>query len=195
MNKICLHGILSMDEYNSFLSRKRLIEVIKSGYIYSKENLNSNVDRRVYNGWNSYDYISLCALGKILELDQNSEEFIGSAFNTYISHSISFAFDASDLKILDTTYIPMDAYKKMSKEELYKLSTQIQRYSTMKDEVQVKDKISLESAKAVNIPFDYLQKSLGYEEALIELDKIRTILKNNFINVPLYDISKRRVLK
>ena len=119
-----------------------------------------------------------------------------NAYHSYIRYSLSLAFPKNKLsvikpKVLDGIYIrDLKGYEEM--EKLGK--SKIRRCTDMPDEVQVKDKVSLDNLCATTFPLHLLKdcsnSSLDEQASIImfEIEEIDKLLSRFGYDVPIYDI-------
>lgn len=185
--KIYLHGIYAAsDIYDSKTTLKIFKHILKDNALLSARLQNRTDFSILFNG---LDYISLCDYEKRLYNLNNMK----NAYESYIRYSLSLVFPKNKLdvvvpQIIDIKYA--DGYYQKMKE--LGLSTDI-RYSDMPDEVQVKDKISLDLMSGITLPVSKMRNCFLNEDKTVsmvlkEIDKIKELLYKYNHLVPLYDI-------
>ena len=119
-----------------------------------------------------------------------------NAFHTYVRYSLSLAFpkdklDVIEPKVLNGVYI-RDSKGYAEMEKIGKSKSE--RCTDMPDEVQVKDKVSLDNLCATTFPLHLLK---GYGNSSIdelssiimfEIEEIDKLLSRFGYDVPIYDI-------
>lgn len=190
--EIYLHAINSVpdDYYHPDETNQKLLQILKRRAL-----LSAKLQRkRSYGGFNGRDYVSLCDYAK----RNNYKSFMGkyNAYHTYVRYSLSLAFPKDKLsvikpKVLDGIYIrDLKGYEEM--EKLGK--SKIRRCTDMPDEVQVKDKVSLDNLCATTFPLHLLKdcsnSSLDEQASIImfEIEEIDKLLSRFGYDVPIYDI-------
>jgi hypothetical protein len=156
-------GFTSSDIY-------RLDDILRHGYIFSRRNLRYYVDDCSITSeetslFNGLDYISLCDLKK----DHSGY----SSYNSYTRNGLSLLIDHS-IDVITPTLIDRNIYNYYNVKTLDLINNQ---YTDFKDEVQAKDKISLEYLRGLTIPLssffvtytdDYLKYYVNYIESLLQ---------------------------
>ena len=190
--EIYLHAINSVPDgyYHPDETNQKLLQILKRRAL-----LSAKLQRkRSYGGFNGRDYVSLCDYDKRDEY----KKFMGkyNAYHSYIRYSLSLAFPKDKLsvikpKVLDGIYIrDLKGYEEM--EKLGK--SKIRRCTDMPDEVQVKDKVSLDNLCATTFPLHLLKdcsnSSLDEQASIImfEIEEIDKLLSRFGYDVPIYDI-------
>lgn len=189
---ICLHAINSVPDeyYHPEETNKILLQILKRRAILSSKLQR----RRSTGGFNGHDYVSLCDYAK----RNDYKSFMGkyNAYHTYVRYSLSLAFPKDKLniikpKVLNGVYIrDSKGYNEM--EKLGK--SRKERCTDMPDEVQVKDKVSLDNLCATTFPLHLLKgfsdSSLDEQASLImlEIEEIDRLLNKFGYDVPMYDI-------
>lgn len=189
---IYLHAINSVPDeyYHPEETNKILLQILKRRAILSSKLQR----RRSTGGFNGHDYVSLCDYAK----RNDYKSFMGkyNAYHTYVRYSLSLAFPKDKLniikpKVLNGVYIrDSKGYNEM--EKLGK--SRKERCTDMPDEVQVKDKVSLDNLCATTFPLHLLKgfsdSSLDEQASLImfEIEEIDRLLNKFGYDVPMYDI-------
>ena len=189
---IYLHAINSVPDeyYHPEETNKILLQILKRRAILSSKLQR----RRSTGGFNGHDYVSLCDYAK----RNDYKSFMGkyNAYHTYVRYSLSLAFPKDKLniikpKVLNGVYI-RDSKGYYEMEKLGK--SRKERCTDMPDEVQVKDKVSLDNLCATTFPLhllrDFSDCSL-YEQASIimfEIEEIDRLLNKFGYDVPVFDI-------
>ena len=173
-NKIYLHAIhYRIDElYDSKETMQILSKILKK-----KQLLSLRLQRKfTNNGFTGKDYISLVDYDKRFLYSGSDPEY--NAFNGYIRNSLSLLF--SDIDVIEPT---MDRLGRSKNE----------RYTDFADEVQVKDRISLEHMKSLTLPtWMFVSKNDTTSENVKfikdELDRLYDTLLFYGYDVPIRDI-------
>lgn len=189
---IYLHAINSVPDeyYHPEETNKILLQILKRRAILSSKLQR----RRSTGGFNGHDYVSLCDYAK----RNNYKSFMGkyNAYHTYVRYSLSLAFPKDKLniikpKVLNGVYIrDSKGYNEM--EKLGK--SRKERCTDMPDEVQVKDKVSLDNLCATTFPLhllrDFSDCSLDEQASIImfEIEEIDRLLNKFGYDVPVFDI-------
>ena len=189
---IYLHAINSVPDeyYHPEETNKILLQILKRRAILSSKLQR----RRSTGGFNGYDYVSLCDYAK----RNDYKSFMGkyNAYHTYVRYSLSLAFPKDKLniikpKVLNGVYIrDSKGYYEMEKLG----NSRKERCTDMPDEVQVKDKVSLDNLCATTFPLHLLKgfsdSSLDEQASIImfEIEEIDRLLNKFGYDVPMYDI-------
>ncbi len=157
----------------------KLEEILKSGYLLSRRRLGLNEDDALFNGM---DYISLCDLS----VNHNSH----SAFNFYIEQGLSLLFD-NGIKVIKPNYVSVYHYGLLAGEKMHDYGKK-GRYSDFLDEVQVKDKLSLEYLRGLSLSLK-ITKSFDSENNIkAYLNIIYNLLEEYQYKVPLINLDDDR---
>ncbi len=165
-----------------------LYDIFNSGYIYSRRNLQkitsdpekTSEETSLFNG---LDYISLCDLTK----NHNGK----SAYNSYTRGGLSLLIDHS-IEVITPTLLDMRLY---DYDSIKKLDLINNRYTDFKDEVQVKDQISLDYLRGMCLPLSgffvnhdkkYLERYLG---------SIYELLEDYGYRIPIYNLDTWEKIK
>lgn len=189
---IYLHAINSVpdDYYHPDETNQKLLQILKRRAL-----LSAKLQRkRSYGGFNGRDYVSLCDYDK----RDDYKRFMGkyNAFHTYVRYSLSLAFPKDKLsviepKVLNGVYI-RDSKGYAEMERIGKSKSE--RCTDMPDEVQVKDKVSLDNLCATTFPLHLLKDFKGYSIdelssiIMYEIEEIDKLLSKFGYDVPIYDI-------
>lgn len=186
-NKVIHSILINNTSYSNDLTMKRLEQVLSSGSILSKRNLGENISENTYNGCNGIDHISLCDLDIISSKSLDSTDFFNGAYNYFTRKTIGFVFDKKDLNIIYPHFVNPLFVLSLSYEQRIKLFNDIERYSTMYDEVQVKDYIDLKLVDSLVFPLEYFIK-IGMSKTMIleSVIKIESLLQKYGYNLPIY---------
>ena len=192
-DNIYLHAInvtnngIYIDTYDTYIL---LYKILKCHAL-----LSSRLQKSISNdGFNGVDYISLCDYSKRDIFNGESGDF--NAFSTYIRYSLSIMFPKDKFDVIEPTIIEAPTlrtakdYVKMKKLGLLKGD---HRYSDMPDEVQVRDKVSLDHMIGLTYPIhlvrhngeSYIKK---IERIMCDLDTMNFALSENGYDVPIYDV-------
>lgn len=177
-----------MDKYNNFyfhsvrFSFDVLENILKCGYILSREKAKSN---RNYVSFNGNKWISIC---KYYNNPYFSDYDQYSAYQTLIINDISIVLD-DKIEAIKTLYMPYDClYEGVISED------NLIRYSDLIDEFQVRDSISRDHFLALMYPF---MKSYDVNKEVAQGDywKIRGMLEKYNYNIPIIDSSDEVIEK
>ena len=192
--QLYLHGIYTAGElYNSKDTLKILRKILISNALLSNR-LQGIEEKKI--SFSGLDYISLCDYEK-------KDICLGYNYNAYqifIKNSLSLMFPKDKLSVIipQTIDIPRDkGYTKKVIE--YGLSEPV-RYSDLPDEVQVRDKISLDLLIGLSLPLSKMQRYFYSKKRTFymvekELEQIKELLQAYNYNVPLYDIDTLELLE
>lgn len=175
----------------SFGDIEKVEDILKSGFIYSRRNLKNipgsdikllGEETSLFNGM---DYISLCDLSK-RNLDY-------SAFNMYVKRGLSLLFN-KNIDVLTPIIVNtrLGGYSFFG--DAHVLGMQQIRYSDLPDEVQVKDKISLDNLEGMLLSvcqFKKFHNDLYLNEYLNKLKNILILYKKN---VPIINLDNEEEL-
>ena len=195
MKNIYLHAINpNQSEFDIKTTNIILSKILKSRYLLSRRLQNNYLPV----GFNGLDYISLCDYDKKDIYNSGSIKYSDyNAYHNFIASSLSLMFpkeciNAIDTKTIDYIYNYQKSYDYM--QHLGLSSTT--RYSDLPDEVQVKDKISLDHLIALTIPMHLIynplySKDRNYKRLIKELSTIKSILiRYHYLGIPIYDITR-----
>lgn len=181
---ICMHGICSSSEYTFDKAISRLRHILKSEYLLSRRNLGLIDNKSLFNG---LDYISLCDYEK--RTIENPDREMYNAYYAYIMFSMSLIFPKSELEILETKYINKAlAGNSFFEYLMHKYGeSKNKRYSDYPDEIQIKDRISLEHLLGITYPLASTYCKLR-SDGNSQNDSIAKIMEElEEINIALYD--------
>lgn len=193
MENFYLHGInatnngIYIDTYDTYMI---LCKILKCRAL-----LSSRLQKSISNeGFNGIDFVSLCDYDKRDLINEKSSDF--NAFNTYIRYSLSIMLSKDNIDAIEPIIIDVPSlrtakdYIHMKKLGLLKGDT---RYSDMPDEVQVRDKVSLDNMIGLTYPV-HLVRNNGeslyrkIDRILCDLDTMNYALSEYGYNVPIYDV-------
>ena len=186
---ICLHAINGYYEmYYPKLNLKVLESILKDNALLSRR-LQGITNS---SGFNGLDYISLCDYQKRNMYHTNNPHY--TAFNAYIKESLSLIFPIDKLQVI-TPYILniITKNKKGYHHMAYLGNIKDIRYSDLYDEIQVKDKISLDLLCGITIPVKKMNSPVlstdkNIQNIIKHIEKINALLINYNHQVPIYDI-------
>lgn len=164
MKNIYLHGIANMafaeEEKESI---EAIEEILTQNYLLSR--IEQGKLNNVKEGYNGIDRISLCDYDTGIEV---MSEFYHplTSYEMFINQSLSFIFPKKNINAI----FPIIVSNNISEEELFELQTDPQfegeYFTDLPDEVQVKDKLSLDYMEGITIPIEYIfQQSKSLEDA------------------------------
>jgi len=185
---ICLHAINTHNNYNLKLSNQKLTNILRSNALLSRKLQGINDSK----GFNGIDYISLCDYQKRNIHPINHQKY--TSFEAYIRDSISLIFPKDKLEIITPTIIDIITTSKQGYRDMAYLGmSSDKRYSDLFDEVQVKNKISLDLMCGITFPFHKVNNSLfginqNTRTIIKQLSKIKRLLVEYNHDVPIYDI-------
>lgn len=193
MNKnIYLHGIGYANSiyYDPRIQRELFAIILESGYILSTKL--QGVQSKC--GFNGSEYISLCDYEKrdIFNGPNNYNTYYG-----YIRNSLSFSFPKDKLETIEPIIVPQISQDYYGFDYMRRLgeNTSNVRYSDLPDEVQVKDKISLELMDKITFPvykfkecYEFRRDSKKIKLLKEEIKMLKNIMHEFNYDVPIYDI-------
>lgn len=158
MENIYLHGIYSRaSASNPEGSIEVLDDILSSDYILSRhqQEIEYQIQYTKIERFNGKDYISLCDYD--LRYRSSMEFSNYTAFDLFIRKSLAIFFNKQNIHPETISPVPPqtgfdEAEKIRNKNPLY----QNIRFSDLLDEVQVKDKISLDYMEGITIPIKYI---------------------------------------
>ena len=183
-------GVINLDYYAHTISYNHhfmlsdistLEKILQSGYLLSRRNLKMDEKETLFNGM---DYISLCDLTK--------KKDYYSAYNIYTQNGLSLLF-SRDIEVIIPNYINLSQRSNDMGKEMHRLGLK-GRYSDFKDEVQVKDKLSLKYLKGLSIPLEKLCSCHSNEYAYYYLYYVKGCLKNHGYRLPILDLDNEKVI-
>lgn len=189
MENIYLHGIYSFyHQYNSKETLKTLSEILKDNALLSLrlQNKESNY------GFNGIDYISLCDYDKRNIVPEEEPEY--NAYQNYIRMSLSLMFPKEKLEVITPQIIAISTKTKNGFKKMATLGEkQEERYSDLYDEVQVKDRVSIDLMSGITMPIHLINSPFYSEQKRIdkileELEKLKKVLLSYGHDIPIYDI-------
>ena len=187
-----------------------LKKILDSGELKSKR-LRGITDNS-YGGWNGLDYISLCDYRRINNRTYDNNPYLKgyTAYETYIKKSLSFILTKSKICTIKPQLVEPIIFDWDSHYIMYNLGNSTEgRYSDLPDEVQVKDRISLDRIKGMTIPIEYMItehipefKTKDYiyippyntKELIEYLNRIKNILIQYKLSANLYDLETQILL-
>lgn len=193
-DNILLHAInVNSFKFMSDETLKKLEQILIDNYLYSRNLQKVSLNRS--SGFNGNDYISLCDYNKVnKELAKNKDYRDYNSFNAYISKGLALGFSKEDLTIITPILInQMNSFMEAANMKQLGLDTK-NRYSDYIDEVQIKEKVSLNNLECLTLPIDFMtnpKKSIIYSKDMI-LDFLRNLREmlekyNHVVNI--YDLS------
>ena len=192
--KMYLHTInnLYSDYYNAKRQKEVLERILKSGAILSRR---LQGDTNGITNFAGLDYISLTDYEK--RFISNKEESHYNSFYAYTKAGLSLCFPHESLDVIEPTIIGICSNNRRGFEIMHELGLcEDERFSDLPDEVQVKDRISLDKMHGMLFPVDnflvskvFVKRSKMIEAMKKEIETIRNMLNHYGYNVDLYDTS------
>lgn len=189
-----LHAINAEDSFTRETTLVKLEDILKTGHLLSRKMRgDSDLEKGGYNGLN---YISLCNYSmKDTAPYENIQFFKGyTSYTKYIKLSLSLILNKKSLKVINPTLLPPSVFDWDSLREMRYLGNHPKaRFTDMPDEVQVKNKISLQNFERITLPISYMidetkTKNNNRDMIIIFLKDINTLLrKYNYIK-SIYDL-------
>ena len=160
-------------------------EILKAGYIYSRRNLKDilHINKEELDEknalFNGMDYVSLCDLSK------KHREY--SAYEMYVKRGLSFLFNKKiEVIVPSIVNIRVGTYSFISDAHYFGLSRG--RYSDLYDEVQVKDKVSLNNLEGMILSLSSIKSYRGEDHLLEYLKLLKKVLILYQKNVPIINL-------
>lgn len=196
-----LHALDPSDPFDSKNVLSKLEQVLSSGYLLSRRLL-SDLDPEK-GGFQGFDYISLC---DYKEIDappfENNPFYKGyNAYSAYIQQSVSLILIKGNMRIIKPELIAPCVFDWDSLLEMRYLGRHPKRrFSDMPDEVQVKNKISLDNLRGITLPISHMideKKEVPYtnEMTVDFFNDTRTLLDRYECIQPIYDLETLTELK
>ncbi len=178
MEPYLYHGIR---DYNI----KRLINIIKTGYILPKKELHGEykVERNNELNLNGEKWISLCQKSLF---DESFDWISPSSFESFIYKNYCIVFENNIEGLTYTTHMIYDFYGPKAIQELAKDDFK-NRVSTYSDEVQTKVKIPMNKSIALGVPKDVLE--LKGIDVKSQLKLIKEALNKFEYDIPIINSS------
>ena len=168
---------------------KSLKHILDADAILSLRSLGRSESRN----FTGLDYISLCDYEKRFISHKNREHY--NSYYGYIVNSISLGFNKNDLEVIEPTLVDICSESVEGFKRMKELGMMEERYSDLPDEVQAKDKISLDKLSLITFPsYEYLSTKLYFrtstEIKLLrnKIIELKTLLEDYNRLVPIYDI-------
>ena len=179
-------SLFSLDDVNV------LYKILNSGYLLSRNNLlkekiiipNKDIteDTSVFNGM---DYISLC--------DMEKEHGFNSSYDMYIRNGFSLLFN-HDIKVIKPVIINGYARTVDNAHNMHNLGLQETRYTDLSDEVQVKDKISLDNLIGFCLSKKILLRCRSIEYMFAYTEMMEEVIREYYPNLSIYNLDDGKVL-
>lgn len=197
--KIYLHTInnLYSDYYNPKRQKATLESILKSREVLSRR-LQGNFSD--FTNFAGLDYISLSDYEK--RFVSNKEESHYNSYYSYVLKGLSLAFPHDSIKVIEPTIIGVCSRNRRDFEIMRNLGLiEDERFTDLPDEVQVKDRLSLENMNGLLFPVDnylvhkvFTKKSKMIELMKQELSDIKHMLEDYGYNIDIYDASTLQLL-
>ena len=191
-DKIYLHTINNMfsDYYIPKRQKAVLESILKSGEVLSRRLQGNNSEITNFSG---LDYISLSDYEK--RYVSNKEESHYNSYYAYVKCGLSLCFPHDKLKVIEPTIIGVCSKNRRDYEIMRDLGMcEDERFTDLPDEVQVKDRISLDIMNGILFPVDnflnskiLVKRSKMIELMKTEVETIKNMLDHYGYNVDLYD--------
>ena len=172
-----------------FIDMEKVEDIISSGYIYSRRNLKeilgmNNKDTceemALFNGM---DYVSLCDLSK-------RHEYY-SAYYMYVYRGLSFLF-SKNIDVIIPTIVNTNVNDMSFGYKAHEYGKEKRRYSDLYDEVQVRDKISLDYLIGMSLSLRRMRIFHDKKYLLEYLNGLKEILVKYNINIPIYNLDTEK---
>ncbi len=198
-DKIYLHTI-NNGYRGVYTSNKQLDvfeQILKSGELQSLR-IQGKPMHATFSG---LDYISLADYEKRFVSNKEMDHY--NTFNSYTRDGISFVFPHENIEVIEPTIIGICGLSREGYDLMYQLGlSENERYSDLPDEVQVKDRLSLEKMSALTFPVEsfldskfFRRKSKKLELIKREIEIIKELLyKYNYSDIGIYDIDSLGII-
>lgn len=169
----------------SFIDIYHIENIFKTGYLLSRRNLKEILfkdDIQIGESsalFNGMDYISLCDLSK------KHEEY--SAYNMYTQNGLSLLFNKK-IDVLIPKIVNIKAGNFIFGEDAHKLGMGIERYSDLSDEVQVKDKLSLDYLEGLMLSINRFNQFHKKEYLIKYLECLKLLLIRYEKDIPIINL-------
>lgn len=174
-----------------YIDISRIDNIIKSGYIYSRRKMkeilgiNNKDTCEETSLFNGMDYISLCDLSK------KHERY--SAYYMYVYRGLSFLF-SKNIDVIVPTIVNTNVNDMSFIYKAHEYGQKINRYSDLYDEVQVKDKLSLDYLKGMSISLRSMRIFHDKKYLFEYLKALKEVLEKNNLNIPIYNLDTKKEL-
>ena len=196
MNKSVYMHTTSNRQFNSRKDINAISSVLDSGFLLSLRNQGISES----HSFAGLDHISLCDYERN-EITNNGLEFYNS-FYSYIRHGISFAFDkknledAYEVKHPSILEVPNSYMLHYYAQYMKKLGNEEKRYSDLPDEVQIRDRVSLDYLSFMTYPceefFDsrlFFGRTIKRKKLMEEINNLKSVLLDHGKDLNIYDIN------
>lgn len=159
------------------LSRRALIQekIVVPNKIITEET-------SVYNGM---DYISLC--------DMQKEHDFYSSYNMYVRNGLSLLF-SHGLKVIEPTVVNNVGRLFIDLDNMHNLGLKDARYTDLRDEVQVKDKLSLDYLIGLSLSKSVFLNCRNNDYLTAYLEMVREVIDEYKANLLVYNLDDGKVL-
>ncbi len=192
--KVYMHGIGygKKDYYSPKEQRLVLAKILASNALLSRRLLGMSESY----GFNGLDYISLCDYEKKEELSEGRKSY--NAYHSYIKNSVALAFEKEKIcdkiiqpELVENCSLTKHGYRFMRDAGLF----EGKRFSDMPDEVQIKDRLSMDNLSYISFPvasfLDYhsMKKNNKKIDLLLqEIYELNSMLLDYGKDIDIYDI-------
>ena len=167
----------------------RIEDIVKCGFVLSRRRLRQLGDNSLETSentvlFNGMDYISLC------DLTKNHSGY--SSYNVYTRMGLSLLFDRS-IEVITPNLVDKQLYNYFN--VMSQLDVINERYTDFKDEVQVKDRVSLEYLRGMALATSsfFVSNSDDYLKTYVEA--LKSLLDEYGYNVPIYNLDNWEKIK
>lgn len=193
--KIYLHTINNgmSDFYKSRKQLDTLDSILKSGKVLSRRL--QGYPENSYTNFSGMDYISLTDYEKRFICNKERERY--NSFYAYVRNGLSITFPHESLDVIEPTIIGICSKDARGYRKMYALGLcEEERYTDLPDEVQVKDRVSLDKMSGITFPVEsyldtvfFRRKKVKLELIKQEINIIKELLdKYNYNDINLYNI-------
>jgi len=197
-DKVYMHSI-NHSNFNSKSDIKKLSCILESNKLLSLRKRGISYS----SGFAGLDYISLCDYEKRGITNHGKPLYNG--FYAYTRHGISLAFDKDRINKEYEVIIPNLLNVDIRKKEYYHymgiLGNEIERFSDLPDEVQIKDEVSLEGLSFITYPIEefflsrlFIKQESKRKRLIQELNNLKSVLESYSYDLDIYDIDSKLLL-
>lgn len=174
----------TISKYDNFMlsDLENLENILKSGYLLSRRKLGLNKSDALFNGM---DYISLTDLSK----KDNGH----SSYMMYTKKGLSLLFN-KDIDVVTPKIIYLDSRHVDIGKKMHNLGLR-GRFSDLSDEVQVKDRLSLEYLKGLTLSLDRIESFHSDDYVNYYLYYTLCMLKEYGYNLPIIDLGSEKEIE
>lgn len=187
---VYLHALhASSIEYSSKKTLELLEKILKSGALLSSR----QSGQKCGNNFSGCDHISLCDYER-----RNRGKGFKKTYNAFYQYAVfdpSIMLPKGEFEVIEPIVLPkMIMFYSGAMSVMKELGMSEERYTDLEDEVQVKDRVSIEKMCGFTMPtYEFLRmfKSVEHDAKVTyqEVLKYKELLDKYGYNVPFYDIN------